>query len=30
MYQAADVVINLSETGSADKTVLEAMACGLP
>jgi glycosyltransferase involved in cell wall biosynthesis len=29
-YQAADVMVNLSATGSLDKAVLEAMACGLP
>ncbi len=28
-YQASDVFINLSETGSLDKAVLEAMSCGL-
>jgi glycosyltransferase involved in cell wall biosynthesis len=27
-YRWADVLVNLSETGSADKAVLEAMACG--
>lgn len=27
-YQDADLFINLSHTGSVDKTVLEAMACG--
>lgn len=27
-YQAADVFINTGQTGSLDKTVLEAMACG--
>lgn len=29
-YYQADVCINLSETGSLDKAVLEAMACGVP
>ena len=29
-YQQADLVINLSRTNSLDKTVLEAMACGVP
>ncbi|MBZ0289643.1 MAG: glycosyltransferase family 4 protein, partial [Anaerolineae bacterium] len=29
-YQAADVMVNSSQTGSIDKAVLEAMACGLP
>jgi glycosyltransferase involved in cell wall biosynthesis len=29
-YQAADVMVNTSRTGSIDKAVLEAMACGLP
>lgn len=29
-YQAADVMVNTSNTGSIDKAVLEAMACGLP
>lgn len=29
-YQNADVFVNLSGTGSLDKTVLEAMACGVP
>lgn len=29
-YQQSDVMINLSQTGSVDKAVLEAMACGLP
>jgi glycosyltransferase involved in cell wall biosynthesis len=29
-YQAADVMVNTSQTGSIDKAVLEAMACGLP
>ncbi len=28
--QTADLFINLSQTGSLDKAVLEAMACGLP
>jgi len=27
-YQSADVLVNTSSTGSLDKTVLEAMACG--
>jgi glycosyltransferase involved in cell wall biosynthesis len=29
-YQAADIFINTSDTDSIDKTVLEAMSCGLP
>jgi glycosyltransferase involved in cell wall biosynthesis len=29
-YQNADVMVNLSMTGSVDKAVLEAMSCGLP
>ncbi|MCA0457695.1 MAG: glycosyltransferase family 4 protein [Chloroflexi bacterium] len=29
-YQQADVMVNMSATGSLDKAVLEAMACGLP
>ncbi len=29
-YQEADVMVNMSATGSMDKAVLEAMACGLP
>ena len=29
-YQQADLVVNMSATGSMDKAVLEAMACGLP
>lgn len=29
-YQNSDVFINLSHTGSVDKVVLEAMACGIP
>ena len=29
-YQEADFFINLSHTGSIDKVVLEAMACGIP
>jgi len=29
-YQCADVMVNLSNTGSIDKAVLEAMACALP
>jgi len=28
-YQSGDLFINLSDTGSLDKAVLEAMACGL-
>lgn len=27
-YQSSDIFLNLSETGSLDKSVLEAMACG--
>ena len=27
-YQGADIFVNLSSTGSIDKAVLEAMACG--
>jgi glycosyltransferase involved in cell wall biosynthesis len=30
LYQRADLFINLSDTGSLDKAVLEAMACGCP
>ncbi len=30
IYRAADVMVNTSQTGSVDKAVLEAMACGLP
>jgi glycosyltransferase involved in cell wall biosynthesis len=30
VYRAADVMVNTSATGSVDKAVLEAMACGLP
>ncbi len=30
IYHAADVMVNLSNTGSIDKAVLEAMSCGLP
>lgn len=30
VYRAADVFLNLSATGSVDKAVLEAMACGIP
>lgn len=30
VYQEADVMVNLSNTGSLDKAVLEAMSCGLP
>jgi glycosyltransferase involved in cell wall biosynthesis len=29
-YQSANVMINMSNTGSVDKAVLEAMACGMP
>ena len=29
-YRRADVLVNVSETGSLDKTGLEAMACGVP
>jgi glycosyltransferase involved in cell wall biosynthesis len=29
-YGAADVMVNLGETGSMDKVVLEAMACAVP
>lgn len=29
-YQEADTFVHTSETGSVDKVVLEAMACGLP
>jgi glycosyltransferase involved in cell wall biosynthesis len=29
-YRDADVMVNTSKTGSIDKAVLEAMACGLP
>ncbi|MGK7905032.1 MAG: glycosyltransferase family 4 protein [Hormoscilla sp.] len=29
-YQQADCFVNLSETGSIDKAVLEAMSCGVP
>lgn len=29
-YQRASVMINMSNTGSIDKAVLEAMACGIP
>lgn len=29
-YQQADVVVNMTATGSMDKVVLEAMACGIP
>lgn len=29
-YQSASVLVNLSHTGSIDKAVLEAMACGCP
>lgn len=30
VYRDADVFVNSSDTGSVDKTVLEAMSCGLP
>ncbi|MEO0132931.1 MAG: glycosyltransferase family 4 protein [candidate division WOR-3 bacterium] len=30
VYHQADCFVNLSETGSIDKAVLEAMSCGLP
>jgi glycosyltransferase involved in cell wall biosynthesis len=30
VYQQADALVNMSQTGSIDKAVLEAMACGLP
>lgn len=30
LYQSADLVLNFSDTGSLDKTVLEALATGLP
>lgn len=30
VYRAADVFVNLSDTGSVDKAVLEALACGVP
>src|SRR5690606_30009308 len=29
-YQRAHLMVNVSSTGSVDKAVLEAMACGLP
>ncbi len=29
-YQTADVMVNVGGTGSLDKAVLEAMACGIP
>jgi glycosyltransferase involved in cell wall biosynthesis len=29
-YQQADVMVSASQTGSIDKVILEAMACGLP
>lgn len=29
-YQNSDVFVNVSETGSLDKTILEAIACGVP
>ncbi len=28
-YQAGDIFVNLSQTGSMDKAILEAMACGI-
>lgn len=30
VYRQSDVMLNVSSTGSIDKAVLEAMACGLP
>jgi glycosyltransferase involved in cell wall biosynthesis len=30
IYQQATVLVNMSNTGSIDKAVLEAMACGIP
>lgn len=30
VYRRADVLVNTTETGSADKSVLEAMSCGVP
>lgn len=30
IYQEAAVVVNMSETGSIDKDVLEALSCGIP
>jgi glycosyltransferase involved in cell wall biosynthesis len=30
VYRQADVMVNVSDTGSIDKAILEAMACGLP
>ncbi|MEA3346990.1 MAG: glycosyltransferase, partial [Candidatus Auribacterota bacterium] len=30
LYKSSDVFINLSDTDSLDKAVLEAMSCGLP
>ncbi|MBI5913468.1 glycosyltransferase family 4 protein [Candidatus Azambacteria bacterium] len=30
MYQKAAVAVNMSETGSIDKDVLEALSCGIP
>ena len=30
IYQAHDLYVNLTRTGSFDKTILEAMACGAP
>ncbi len=29
-YHKADVIVNMSETGSLDKVILEAMSCGIP
>lgn len=30
VYNSHDILLHVSETGSVDKTVLEAMSCGLP
>ena len=30
VYQSHEVFVHLSQTGSVDKSLLEAMACGLP
>lgn len=30
VYQEADVTVNLSQTGSLDKAILESMSCGVP
>lgn len=30
VYQEAAVTVNMSETGSLDKDVLEALSCGIP